>query len=104
MNIKTNPEYQRMFKAAADANIRQIAINCGRNPDTILKDIILSKETERLGYNAVTGKIEDMVKAGVIEPYIVTKQVIANAVSIANIILTSRYLIVNDLEDNKENK
>lgn len=104
-NIKTDPEYERMFKTVAEANIRQIAINCGEIPDMVLERILSSEIAyDRAGYNANTGKIEDMIKAGIIEPYIVTKQVIANAVSIANIILTSRYLIVNDLEDNKENK
>jgi chaperonin GroEL len=105
-NIKTDPDYERMFKGVAEANIRQIAINCGEIPEMILERILTSQIAyDRAGYNANTGKIEDMIKAGIIEPFIVTKQVIANAVSIANVILTSRYLIVNDLEEiNKDKK
>lgn len=105
-NIKSDPEFDRMFQKAAEVNIRQIAINCGVNPDIILQDILNSNIAyDRAGYNAVSGKIEDMVKAGVIEPVLVAKQVIANAVSIANIIITSRYLVCNDIEDyNKDKK
>ncbi len=94
--------YDRMFTKIAEANIRQIVINCGKNPDSILEKMYYAPKG--YGYNAISGKIEDVVKAGIIEPFIVTKQVIANAVSIANVILTSRYIIVNDLDDYKDNK
>ena len=97
-----SPEYKRIFNAVAEANIRQIAINCGKNPDSILEKILNTESG--IGYNAVNGKYEDMIKAGIIEPFIVTKQVLVNAVSVANTILTSRYLIVPDLEDLKDNK
>jgi chaperonin GroEL len=100
-NIKVKPEYRRMFNAAAEVNIRQIAENCGKNPDSLVEamEIVIPG----FGYNAVTDKIEDLLAAGIIEPFLVTTQVIANAVSIANIIITSRYLIVNDLSEDKKN-
>lgn len=108
-NIKVHPDFKRMFDKASEINIRQIAQNCGKTPEIILNDIDTKNYLKgfaggNFGYNAVTGKVEDIVKAGIIEPLLVTKQVIANAVSIANIILTSRYLIVNDVEDYKNNK
>lgn len=109
-NLKKNihPDYMRMFTAVAEANIRQIAINCGAIPDMII-GTFLQSENDDWGYNAVSGKFENVIKAGIIEPFIVTKQVLANAVSVANGILTSRYLIVPDIEEdykinNKENK
>lgn len=95
--LKVDHDYQRMFTAVSEVNIRQIAKNCGKNPDSIVEKY--NESSGSFGYNAVTDKMEDMIKAGVIEPLLVTKQVISNAVSIANIIITSRYLIVNDLED-----
>lgn len=97
-----NSDFKLMFKKASEVNIRQIAINCGKNPDSILEKIIESGSGN--GYNAAKDKIENMIKAGVIEPYLVTSQVLNNAASIANVILTSRFLIVNDLEDYKNNK
>ncbi len=108
-NIKINPDFERMFSKVSEINIRQIAENCGRIPEIVLDDIDKKNYFKgfaggNYGYNAVSGKIEDVIKAGIIEPFIVAKQVIANAVSIANVILTSRYLIVNDLEDYKDSK
>jgi len=100
-SIKVKPEYDRMFRSFCEANIRQIAENCNKSGDVILSDIDRSHNLS-FGYNAVTGKVEDVVKAGIIEPFLVTSQVIANAVSIANIIITSKHLIVNDLEENNK--
>lgn len=103
-NIKKviDPEFKRMFKSVGEANVRQIAINCNENPDSIIEKLMESKLG--FGYNANTGEIENVMKVGIIEPFIVAKQVIANAVSIANVIITSKYLIVNDLEDYKDSK
>lgn len=101
-NIKVLPEYEKMFRLASEINIRQIADNCGLNGEVVLDK--MNNSPKGFGYNANSGKIEDVVKAGIIEPLLVTTQVIANAVSIANIIITSRYIIVNDLEDIKNNK
>lgn len=98
--VKVHPDYNRMFTKLVEANIRQIAENCKRNPDMIIDEV--GKANINFGYNANTDKVEDVLKAGIIEPFIVTKQVIANAVSIANIIITSRYIIVNDLEELKD--
>ena len=100
--VKIEFDYVRMLMLASTINIRQIAENCGLNGDIILDKI--NNSPEGYGYNAKTNKIEDVIKAGIIEPYLVTTQVIKNAVSIANIILTSRYMIVNDLEDNLKDK
>lgn len=93
---KIPQDFRRMFRLVAEANVRQIAINCGKNPDSIVEKILNTEEG--IGYNAVTDKFENIIKSGIIEPFLVTTQVIANAVSIANIIITSRYLIVNDLD------
>lgn len=98
---KLKPDYMRMFKAAAEANIRQIAINCGKNPDSLVEQYE-EFGIDGVGYNAITDKMEDLVDSGVIEPFLVTTQVIANAVSIANIIITSRYLVVNDLDESEK--
>lgn len=98
---KINNEYYKIFERVSEANIRQIAINCNKNPDSIIEQI--SKLGEGFGYNANSGKIEDVVKSGIIEPFLVASQVIANSISIANVILTSNYIIVNDLEDYKDN-
>lgn len=103
--ITVGSDFTKMIDAAVEANLRQIAINCNENPDMMIHSINHKRgltKNDNIGYNAVTGIIEDVIKAGIIEPLLVAKQVVSNAVSIANVILTSKYLIVNDLEDNKE--
>lgn len=102
-HIKVKPEYEKLFRAVAEVNIRQIAKNCGKSPEVVLNEI--DKVGKKgFGLNANTGKVEDVLKAGIIEPYLVTSQVLDNAVSIANIIITSKYLVCNDLENLNEEK
>ncbi len=46
------------------------------------------------GYNAATGQYVDLVKAGVIDPVKVTRSALANAASIAALLLTTETLVV----------
>lgn len=92
---KFKPELARVFKKYAEANIRQIAENCGLHPDTVV-ETIYNSDDENIGYNALSGRYEDLLEAGVLDPYKVTEMAIDNSVSIANVIISSGYLIVND--------
>ena len=51
-----------------------------------------------MGLNALTGKIEDLVKAGVIDPAKVTRSALQNAASIAALLLTTEALIADKPE------
>ena len=51
-------------------------------------------EGNHYGYNALTGKFEDLVKAGVIDPTKVTRTALQNAASIAALLLTTEALVV----------
>ncbi len=42
-----------------------------------------------IGFNALTGEYEDMIKAGVIDPTKVTRSALQNAASIAGLMLTT---------------
>ena len=77
------------------ANINQIAINCGEHAPHILNQILSSKNPNT-GYNAVTGEIEDLAKAGVYDPYKVTEMAVINSISIASQIISSDFLIIED--------
>ena len=57
-----------------------------------------SKKTN-YGYNAATGKYEDLVKAGVIDPKKVTRIALENAASIS-LLLVNTEAIVSEQEDN----
>ena len=67
--------------------------------------VIVSKVKELkpgMGYNAVTGEYEDLIKAGVIDPVKVTRSALANAASIAALLLTTETLVVEKPADEDE--
>ena len=90
----TNKEKDAIFKKFGQASVRQIAENCGKSGD-----YLLSVSKGSYGYNAKTDKEEDLIKAGVIDPYQVTKMAIENSISIAIALLTSRFIIVTEKEN-----
>ena len=53
---------------------------------------------EGVGYNVVTGKTVDMVKAGIIDPLLVTKSALKNAASVATTIISTD-CIINNVRD-----
>lgn len=97
--MKDTSEYSSVFRKVAEANIRQIAENAGEYPDNVVK--ITSTIPDEQGYNALNDNYESFVKAGIFDPYKVTEMAITNAISIASMVLGSRYLVVNDTEDGK---
>ena len=46
------------------------------------------------GLNAATGEYVDLVKAGIVDPVKVTRSAVANAASIAGLLLTTESLVV----------
>lgn len=88
-----------MFKRFCEANIRQIAENCGKHPDTIVEEIASKKGN--FGYNAMTGEIEDLLKSGVVDPYKVTEMAINNSISVAGEIISSGFIIINEEDINE---
>lgn len=92
-------ELYPIFKKFCEANIRQIALNCGKYPEFIIESIDKSSN-QFTGYNAVTDTIEDLLKVGVVDPLKVTENAIMNSISVATQIISSNHLIVNELEDN----
>jgi len=68
-----------------------IAENAGQDGGIVCERILQEKGNH--GYNALTDKYEDLVKAGVIDPTKVTRTALANAASVATLLLTSDALI-----------
>lgn len=101
-NEKDYPaELVPMYRKFTSANIRQIAENCGEHPETILRNVATAT-TKNAGYNAVTGQIEDLVAAGVIDPYKVTEMAVINSISVAASIIGSGYLIIEEQDESKD--
>ena len=84
---------------ALEAPARQIASNAGVDGDVVVSRIKQAKGNE--GYNAGTGKYTDLVKAGVIDPALVTRTALLNAASVAGLMLTTDVL-VTELKDDTD--
>lgn len=82
---------------ASEAPFRQIAINSGYDPSLMLEEVI--KKGKNVGFNAVTEKVEDLLKAGVIDPVKVVKNSLLHAVSMAGMVLLSESLIAPAKEE-----
>jgi chaperonin GroEL len=54
------------------------------------------------GYTAATGEYGDLMAQGVIDPVKVTRSALANAASIASLLLTTETLVVEKPEDEDE--
>lgn len=98
-NVKDqfNPDFSNTYRKLCQGNVRQIAINCGKHTDSIIEAILTSKD-KYLGYNALSDKMENLLKAGVIDPFKVTEMAVRNAVSIVGQIIGSGYIIVNQYD------
>ena len=74
-----------------------IAENAGQDGGIVCERVLESKGNN--GYNALTDVYEDLVKAGVIDPTKVTRTALANAASVATLLLTSDALIAEKPKD-----
>ncbi len=73
------------------APCRLIADNAGMEGAVVVPQVEAAKGA--MGMNAATGKMEDLVKAGIIDPAKVTRAALQNAASIAALVLTTECLI-----------
>lgn len=86
----------RIVRRALEEPLRQIAENAGQEGSIVVERI--KHEAKGIGYNALTDKYEDMVKAGVVDPVKVTRSALQNAASIGSLILTTESLIAEKPE------
>ena len=87
---------------ALDAPMRQIADNGGIDGSVVVDEV--SQKGPNIGYNANTGKYGDMLKEGVIDPVKVARTALANAGSIAGLLLTTEALVTNFDDEDKDKR
>ena len=80
-----------IIRKALEAPVRQISENSGLEGSVVVEKVRGLKEGE--GLNAGTGEYGDLVKAGVIDPTMVTRSALQNAASIAKNILTTECIV-----------
>jgi chaperonin GroEL len=88
-----------IVRRALEEPARQIANNAGEEGSVVVKQLLAGSGNS--GFNAATGKHEDLVAAGVIDPAKVTKTALLNAASIAGLMLTTEAM-VSEIKEKEE--
>ncbi|MGQ9456450.1 MAG: chaperonin GroEL [Armatimonadota bacterium] len=86
----------QIVRRALEEPLRQIAENAGYEGSVVVERI--KSEKPGVGFNALTEKYEDMVKAGIVDPVKVTRSALENAASIASLILTTESVVAEKPE------
>jgi chaperonin GroEL len=76
---------------ALEEPIRQLAENAGLEGSVVVSQVRTAQAGH--GLNVDTGDVEDLVKAGIIDPTMVTRSALQNAASIAKNILTTEAVV-----------
>ncbi|MBB3454638.1 chaperonin GroEL [Rhizobium sp. BK313] len=87
----------RLVKSVLTRPLSRIAINAGADPAAVVGEV--TRVNGGYGYNASTGKYQNMIEAGIIDPVRVTYTALRNAASVAKLILTTETLIGDLHED-----
>ncbi len=94
----------RILRRALEEPLRGIAANAGMDGAVVVETIRrLQKERNdpAIGYDVIRQDYGNMVEWGVTDPVKVTRSAVANATSIAGMILTTEALITDKPEENK---
>jgi chaperonin GroEL len=87
---------------AARSPLTMIADNAGQDGGIVCERVLEGKAN--FGFNALTNTYEDLVKAGVIDPTKVARTALANAASVASLLLTSDALVAEKPKDEPHKK
>src|SRR5579884_1799961 len=85
---------------ALEEPLRQIAENAGFEGSVEVNRV--KNAAPGQGFDAMSGELVDMVKAGIVEPFKVTRSALQNAASIGALVLTTETLIADKPEPKKE--
>jgi len=86
----------RIVARALEEPLRWIAINAGMEGAIQVQQVEAAKGP--IGLNALTGQLEDLLKAGIVDPAKVTRSALQNAASIAALMLTTEALVADKPE------
>ncbi len=89
----------RLVKFVLSSAVRQIAENAGKNGEVVITEI-LKKDNPSYGYDALKDEFVDMFEAGIVDPKMVTRSALENAVSVVATVLTTG-ATVTDIPEEK---
>ncbi len=90
-----------IVRRALEEPLRQIAENAGYEGSVEVNRVKASKPGQ--GFDAMSGELVDMLQAGIVEPFKVTRSALQNAASIGSLILTTETLIADKPEPKSAN-
>jgi chaperonin GroEL len=76
---------------AVEEPLRQLVANAGIEPSVVLDRVLAGSGS--FGFNAASGEYGDLVEMGVLDPCKVTRCALQNAVSVADLILTTDCMV-----------
>ena len=88
-----------IIRRALEEPMRQIANNAGFEGSVVVQKVSEGKGS--FGFNAETGKYEDLLEAGIIDPTKVARFALQNAASVAGLLLTTEAMIAEKPEKKK---
>lgn len=99
MKRNDNHEYQSGYEALINSlnePLKQIVLNAGKKSSDVVLDKVSSEQKVNFGYDANEDKyLDDMIKAGIIDPLKVTRTALENAVSVAAMLLTTEAVVAD---------
>ncbi|EHR49057.1 chaperonin GroL [Saccharomonospora marina XMU15] len=91
----------KIVREALVAPLRWIANNAGYEGPVIVSKV--QEQSWGQGFNAATGELTDLLAAGIVDPVKVTRSAVANAASIARLVLTTESSVVDKPEEEEDN-
>jgi chaperonin GroEL len=88
---------RQIVRRSMEEPLRQIAFNAGFEGGVVVETVRNGEGS--FGFNAATGKFEDLIAAGIPDPAKVTRSTLQNAASIAALLLTTEALVAEKKED-----
>lgn len=106
-NIKCDNEDQQrgveIVKRAIEAPVRQIISNSGRDASVVVGKLLEANKST-MGYDAQKLEfVDDMFKAGIVDPAKVTRTAIRDAVSVSGLLITTEALVYEEKDKDSSN-
>ena len=81
----------KLVRRALEEPVRQIANNAGFEGATVVQHVMEGEGN--VGFNAETGKYEDLMTAGIVDPTKVARFALQNAASVAGLLMTTEAMV-----------
>ncbi len=89
-----------IVRRALEEPARQLASNAGQEGSIVVEQI--REQAAGWGYDVMSGRFVEMMKAGIVDPAKVVRSALQNAASIAGLLLTTEAMVVEKPEEERE--